>query len=104
MAQGNFDTLRIRNVTALCGDGMNGWPHKMAGEQPSFHKIIVTAAARHNPPQALLDQLAIGGTMLIPIGEPGEQIIRLYIKNSPGDYSIHNLMPVRFVPLLPDKA
>lgn len=104
MAQQTFDALRLRNVTALCGDGMKGWPHKLAGEQAQFHKIIVTAAARHSPPQDVLDQLAQGGAMVIPIGQPGDQELRLYKKTSAGEYSIQNLMPVRFVPLLPDIA
>ncbi len=104
MAQGNFDALRIRNVTALCADGMNGWPHKMSDEMPVFNKIIVAAAARTNPPPALMEQLSIGGKMVIPVGEPGEQSVRLYTRNSQDDYSIQNLMPVRFVPLLPDIA
>lgn len=103
LAQERFDELRLRNVTALCGDGMRGWPHKLAGDTPQFTKIIVTAAARHSPPPPLLDQLAEGGSMIIPIGQPGDQHLRLY-KKSGDDYSIQTLMPVRFVPLLPDIA
>lgn len=104
MAQKRFDTLRLRNVTALCGDGMGGWPHKLAGELPQFQKIIVTAAAREKPPQALLDQLAVGGMMCMPMGEMGEQYLFLYRKESAEAYSVQKLMPVRFVPLLPDIA
>ena len=104
MAQERFDTLRLRNVTALCADGMKGWPHKLAGETAQFNKIIVTAAARHSPPQELLDQLALGGVMIIPVGQPGEQHLRAYRRKEGNEYSIQNLMPVRFVPLLPDIA
>ncbi len=104
MAQNRFDELRLRNVTAVCADGMRGWPHKFSGEVPQFNKIIVTAAARHNPPEALLNQLALGGVMIIPIGEPGDQYLQSYRKQGEGDYSIQKLMQVRFVPLLPDTA
>lgn len=104
MAQQRFDDLRLRNVTALCGDGMRGWPHKLAGDMPQFQKIIVTAAAREKPPQDLLDQLAVGGLMVMPMGAPGDQYLFLYKKESADAYAVQKLMPVRFVPLLPDIA
>lgn len=106
-----LDDMRVRNVTAICGDGMKGWP--MAGVAP-FQKIIVTAAAREKPPQALLDQLAVGGLMIIPIGgDPpssddygatsGQDLV-LYKKESEEAYSKKVMAPVRFVPLLPNTA
>ncbi len=101
-AQDRFDELKLRNVTAICGDGMKGWPHHAGGEALSFQKIIVTAAARKSPPQALFDQLAVGGRMVIPIGEPGDQYLSAYRKEGPDTFSVQRLMPVRFVPLLPD--
>ncbi len=98
-----FDKLGVRNVTAVCGDGMKGWPHmSIADEEPEFDKIIVTAAARSRPPQALLDQLKIGGKMCIPVGESGAQMLKLYTKESDEAYAVRDLFPVRFVPLLPD--
>lgn len=104
-AEERFETLRIRNVTALCGDGMRGWPHKHEGQAPKFNKIIVTAGARHSPPEALLDQLADGGRMVIPVGEPGEQMLKLYYRaEQGGGVQVSDLMAVRFVPLLPDIA
>lgn len=96
-----LEELRVRNVTALCGDGMKGWPN--AGVAP-FSKIIVTAAAREKPPQALLDQLSVGGLMIIPIGGEGEQNLVSYRKESGEVYTKKVIMPVRFVPLLPDIA
>ena len=95
-----LEDMRVRNVTALCGDGMKGWPHDVG----QFHKIIVTAAARERPPQALVDQLMPDGLMVIPIGTEGEQELRLYRKESGDAYSYKTVMPVRFVPLLPDIA
>lgn len=94
-----LELMRVRNVTAICGDGMKGWP--MAGVAP-FHKIIVTAAAREKPPQRLVDQLAVGGLMVIPIGGEDGQDLVLIKKESEEVYSQKVLAPVRFVPLLPD--
>ena len=101
-AAARLEAMRVRNVTALCGDGMKGW--SAGGSDHEFHKIIVTAAARGKPPQALLDQLAVGGLMIIPIGgEDGQELV-LYKRESGEVYSKKVIMPVRFVPLLPDIA
>jgi len=99
IAEHNFKELGIHNVTAICGDGMKGW----AGQAP-FDAIIVTACAREKPPSALLDQLKVGGNLVIPVGGSGEQVLKKYKKESEDTYSIQDLMPVRFVPLLPDIA
>lgn len=99
-----FDELHIRNITALCGDGMQGWPKINGIEQAPFDKIIVTAAARDKPPPALLEQLKVGGYLVIPVGGQGEQVLKRYTRMADDTYSIQNLMPVRFVPLLPDVA
>lgn len=94
-----FDALRLRNITAICGDGMKGWP-----QQAPFDRIIVTAGAMEGPPPALLDQLSIGGIMIIPVGKSGNQVLRRYKKESEETFAVKDLMPVRFVPLLPDIA
>jgi len=104
MAQATLEELKIRNVTALAGDGMKGWPRMSRPEEPSFDKIIVTACARKEPPQALLSQLKDDGIMVIPVGEPGEQVLKSYTKMAGGDFAIRDICPVRFVPLLPDLA
>ncbi len=120
-AEAKFEDLKLRNITAIAADGMKGWPAyaKAAARQAHSHnhpakdaydeelqfdKIIVTAAAREKPPQALLDQLKVGGVMIIPVGGSGEQVLKLYKKESDEAYSTRDLMPVRFVPLLPDIA
>lgn len=103
-AEENFSALNIRNITALHADGMRGWPKIHGIEQAPFDRIIVAAAARHAPPPALLDQLAVGGILLIPVGEPGAQIVKCYKKESDDTTAIRDVMPVRFVPLLPDVA
>jgi protein-L-isoaspartate(D-aspartate) O-methyltransferase len=99
-----FDELRIRNVTSVCADGMKGWPLPLQGERAAFDKIIVTAAARGGPPHALKDQLKIGGMMIMPVDESGEQTLYLYSKESEDVFARKAVMPVRFVPLLPDIA
>ncbi|NCC21312.1 MAG: protein-L-isoaspartate(D-aspartate) O-methyltransferase [Alphaproteobacteria bacterium] len=99
LAQKNFDELRIHNLTAICGDGMKGWP-----EQAPFDKIIVTAAAFEKPPVALLDQLKVGGVMVVPVGDVVSQVLRKYRKEADDTYISKDFMPVRFVPLLPDIA
>lgn len=103
-AEKRFDALKLRNITAIAGDGMKGWPRINGIDQAPFDKIIVTAAARDKPPQALLDQLKPDGIMVIPVAVNGEQILRRYTKTSEDTFAIKDLMPVRFVPLLPDIA
>lgn len=103
-----FDRLRLRNITAIAADGMQGWPDMGNGGQAPFDAIICTAAARDKPPQALLDQLAVGGVLVIPVGVTGpageQQILRRYKKESPDTFAVKDLMAVRFVPLLPHLA
>jgi protein-L-isoaspartate(D-aspartate) O-methyltransferase len=94
-----FKTLGLHNITSIAGDGMKGWP-----QQAPFDKIIVTAAARSEPPQALLDQLKIGGLMIIPVGQSGAQSLRLYRKEGEDTFAVKDILPVRFVPLLPEIA
>ena len=101
-AEKRFEVLRLRNITAIAADGMKGWPVINGIIPEPFDKIIVTAAARGKPPEALLEQLKVGGLMIIPIGEPGEQMLKLYKRESPESYSVKDILPVRFVPLLPD--
>jgi protein-L-isoaspartate(D-aspartate) O-methyltransferase len=99
LAERRFTELRIRNLTAKVADGMKGWP-----EQAPFDRIIVTAAAAEAPPQPLLDQLAVGGILVIPMGrDKASQYIYRITKSAEG-FAQEELMPVRFVPLLPDVA
>lgn len=99
-----FKELGLRNITTLCADGMRGWPPIHNIYQHPFDKIIVTCAARSEPPPALLDQLRVGGILVIPVGAPGEQMLKRYKRETVETYSSHNIMEVRFVPLLPDVA
>ncbi len=103
-AEKMFKDLRFGNITTICADGMKGWPRIHNMDQHPFDRVIVTCAAREAPPPALIEQLCVGGIMVIPIGPPGEQMLRRYYKESDDAYSFRNIMPVRFVPLLPDVA
>lgn len=98
-AERMFDALKMRNITAIAGDGMKGWP-----DQAPFDKVICTAAAQGGPPQPLLDQLKIGGALIIPVAEGERQILRRYQKESDDTFAVSDMMDVRFVPLLPDLA
>ena len=81
--------LGYRNVETRVGDGYFGWP-----EQAPFDAIIVTAAAPHVPP-ALVDQLAPGGRMILPV----ESELFLVTKDADGNVSKKMLAHVSFVPL-----
>lgn len=99
-----FKDLRLHNITAIAGDGMNGWPVIHGISQAPFDKIICTAAAPGKPPQALLDQLRIGGILVIPVAVGEKQVLRRYVKEGDDTFAVKDLMDVRFVPLLPNIA
>jgi len=89
-----FKELKLTNITQLVGDGAKGWP-----AQAPFDRIIVTAAAKEVP-QALIDQLAPDGILLIPIEEkPGKQDLVRLTKTEAG-IERESILPVRFVPLV----
>lgn len=96
------DTLRslgYDNVHTKIGDGYIGWP-----EHAPFDGIIVTAAPDHVP-QPLIEQLARGGRMVIPVGpEGGIQELLLIDKNEEGAIGRRMVEAVRFVPLTGDRA
>jgi protein-L-isoaspartate(D-aspartate) O-methyltransferase len=86
--------LGYRNVEVRAGDGYLGWP-----EQAPFKAIMVTAGASEIPPP-LVEQLAPGGRMLIPVGSwPGGQTLDLVAKDAEGNVSHRDVLPVAFVPL-----
>ncbi len=98
-ARDRIKTLGFSNVTIIAGDGLAGAP-----DQAPFDRIIVTAAAEEVP-NGLLDQLADGGKMLLPLGpHHGTQHIVKLTKSASGEVERENLIAVRFVPLLPGKA
>ncbi|RKX21158.1 MAG: protein-L-isoaspartate O-methyltransferase [Candidatus Zixiibacteriota bacterium] len=86
-----LDSLRYKSVHIRAGDGYKGWP-----EAAPFDAIMVTAAAPEIP-QPLIEQLKIGGRMVIPVGE-GYQDLILITKNETGVVR-KSIIPVRFVPM-----
>ena len=86
------------NVETCCGDGYRGWP-----EKAPFDGIVVTAAAPFIPP-ALIEQLAPGGRMAIPIGLPSmHQALMLVSRDLRGETHSRSLLGVAFVPLVEEK-
>lgn len=94
--EARFRELGLTNITAVAGDGSRGWP-----EQAPFDRILVTAAGR-SVPQALLDQLAVGGIMVVPVGARTSDQEVLRIRRTAEGYLRESLFPVRFVPLVSD--
>lgn len=90
-AESTLTVLGYRNVFVRIGDGYRGWP----GKDP-FDAIIVTAAPDHIPP-ALIEQLAVGGRMIVPVGDDDQNLI-LLTKSADGTQQ-RTLLPVRFVPM-----
>ncbi len=93
-AEARFAELRLHNITTRIGDGAEGWP-----AQAPFERIIVTAAAPEAP-RALLDQLAPGGVMVMPIGSSRRDQELVRIRKTTAGLERESLMEVRFVPLV----
>jgi protein-L-isoaspartate(D-aspartate) O-methyltransferase len=92
-ARFNLERLGYENVHVRHGDGHNGWP-----EHAPYEGIIVTAAP-DRVPRALLEQLAVGGRMVVPVGPEGRtQMLKLIRRKGPDDFHSENLGGVRFVP------
>ena len=81
------------NVTVRRGDGYAGWP-----EKAPFDKIIVTAAPPELP-ESLVEQLAPGGKMIVPVGGVRQEL-RQIEKNADGELDSTELLRVRFVPMV----
>lgn len=96
-ARARLRRLGYRNIHCGYADGGEGW----AAHAP-YDGIIVTAAAAAVP-RALLKQLARGGRMVIPVGPPGHQQLRV-IDRTPHGLEAQDVSAVSFVPLLPGKV
>jgi len=91
-ARRTLQELGYTNVHARIGDGYKGWP-----EAAPFDAIVVTAA----PPQVpkpLLDQLAVGGNLVVPEGDSWQDLT-VYTKQRDGSFRKRKELPVRFVPM-----
>lgn len=91
-AEQTLTELGYKNIQVRAGDGYGGWP-----EEAPFDAIIVTAAPDHVP-QPLLDQLTVGGRLILPVGRD-IQTLDLYHRTTEG-YRRTTLTLVRFVPLI----
>ena len=90
-ARADLTRLGYRNVEIRVGDGYRGWP-----EQAPFDAIIVTAAPGHVP-QPLIDQLAVGGRLVLPVGGFDQELLR--IERDADGIRRERLIDVRFVPM-----
>ena len=93
-----FETLGYANIDVIVGDGLGGLP-----EQAPFDRIIVTAAAE-TVPSALVEQLADGGVMVLPMGPHARSQSIVKLTKSGEGITQEDLIGVRFVPLVSGKA
>ncbi len=92
-----LESLGYANVSVRAGDGYLGWP-----EHAPFDAILVTAAPE-TVPEPLIEQLAVGGRLVIPVGPEGRtQSLQVLQKDDNGDVATRDVLPVRFVPFTRD--
>jgi protein-L-isoaspartate(D-aspartate) O-methyltransferase len=99
IARERMDRLGYSNVEIVEGDGTLGWP-----DGAPFDAILAAASGSHVP-QALMDQLAPGGRIVMPLGNAGsvQQLIKA-TKQPDGNITREDLGPVRFVPLIGEEG
>jgi len=92
-AAGVLKELGYDHVHVYVGDGSQGWP--------AFgpYEAIIVAAGAPMVPQPLLAQLSAQGRLVIPVGEPGRQMLQLW-REKDGNFDYDELVPVAFVPLI----
>ena len=95
-AQSYLWDLKLKNISFLYNDGNLGWP-----DYAPFDGILASAAPAEIPPQ-LLQQLTLGGVMVIPIGQSGQQTLQRVTRTING-YDLEELEAVTFVPFLSGK-
>jgi protein-L-isoaspartate(D-aspartate) O-methyltransferase len=93
MARENIGRAGAKNVSMLLGDGTVGWR-----EYAPYDAILVSAGGP-SIPQPLIEQLAEGGRMIVPVGGLEEQTLKMVVKRG-GQTQTTDVAPVRFVPLL----
>lgn len=95
-AQQRLQELGVLRVHTKHGDGFQGWP-----QQAPFDGILVTAAAAAVPP-ALIEQLRVGGRLVMPVGPPARQELLTLDRATTDTLRVGRFDPVTFVPLLPE--
>ena len=86
-----LEELGYKNIFVRAGNGYLGWP-----EQAPFDAIVVTAAPDEIP-KALVEQLAVGGRMVIPVGTNNQEMV--IVKKTSKGVTEQRTIPVRFVPM-----
>ena len=97
-AKARFQNQGYENIEVRVGDGTLGWT-----EKAPFDAILVTAGGPVIP-DSLINQLSIGGRLVIPVGDKGEQMLMRVKKTATSELIQENLGPVRFVPLIGTKG
>lgn len=93
LARLGYDDVNVR-----IGDGYRGWP-----EFAPFDAILVTAAP-DTVPQPLIEQLAVGGRLVVPVGPAWQsQSLQVLVKRADGELERRQVLPVRFVPFLRER-
>lgn len=93
-ARARLAALGYDGIHLVCRDGTLGWP-----EHAPFDAIMVTAAGPEIP-RTLIDQLVVGGRLVMPVGTREEQRLVLLSKSSEHEYEVRDLGAVTFVPLV----
>lgn len=96
-ARDRLAELGVENATLRIGDGSRGWP-----EEAPFDAILVGAAAPEVP-GTLREQLAVGGRMVVPVGEDADQELRL-VRRGPEGWDASTVDRAQFVPLLGEEG
>lgn len=91
-ARERLKRLGYENITVRAGDGFRGWPEKAPFD------VIIVAAAPNRVPKPLVEQLAPGGRLVIPVGDFFQEL-RVLEKRPDGSIREHAGIPVRFVPM-----
>ncbi|MGA1845312.1 MAG: protein-L-isoaspartate(D-aspartate) O-methyltransferase [bacterium] len=86
-----LEGMGYKNIHVRAGDGYQGWP-----EEAPFDAIIITAAPDHIP-APLIDQLAVGGVLVLPVGSQSQDLYR--IRKTREGLREEKIAPVRFVPM-----
>ncbi len=93
-----LDYLQMSNINIKIGDGTVGWK-----EQAPFDRVLVAAGAPEVP-MKYLEQLDIGGILVLPVGDREEQILMRFIRQEDGSVKKEQLMGCRFVPLIGEQG